>query len=508
MRSAFSAVAIGVALLLPTVSLAKTSESFEISGWIPYWRAELGAQSILPNLSTFTEVNPFVYSVKQDGSLFLNSPLDSEPWAGLRAKAKELNVRFIPTVMWANPDAIDDVLRDPAKRTEHVRGIVREVYARGLDGIDIDYEGKYARTRPYFSLFLKDLYEAMGYDKWVMCTIEARTPLDSRFSSPEAIPTDIEYANDFPEINKYCDRVRIMAYDQGRFDLKLNDMKGHPYVPVADTDWVEKVMRLTAEDIDTDKLVIGVATYGYEYDMFTEHASGQVAAVAAILNEDDTMRYSRLWSFNPGYALDFAAKLGLIPTRNSAGEMQITYPASQSLGSAIPLPFATRIMSWSDAGAIDEKAKLAKELGLRGIAVFKIDGGQDPNAWSIFASHRNTAPVTVASPVLNTEASPENASGAPSAGSSLSIPARDLEYGLRIEDVRALQKLLNAHGFTVASGVDSTGSPQGGSPGNETVFFGPATRAALIRFQKANNIKPAIGYFGPITRKVFHSLGS
>jgi len=501
MKRVFSVVVLGatLAFAFPATGFAKTSESFEVSGWIPYWRAELGTESILPNLGSFTEVNPFVYTVKQDGSLFLNSPLDNAPWTTLRAKAREMNVRFIPTVMWANPDAIDDVLRDPLKRAEHVRAIVREVYARGFDGIDIDYEGKYARTKPYFSQFLKELYEAMGYDKWVMCTIEARTPLDSRYSTPDAIPKDIEYANDFSEINKSCDRVRIMAYDQGRIDLKLNDAKGHPYAPVADRDWVEKAMRLAAAEIDKEKLVIGVATYGYEYDMFTEFASGQVAAVAAVLSEDDAMRYSRLWSFNPGYALDIAGKLGLTPARNSAGEMQITYPASQSLGSAIPLTFATRVMSWSDAGAIEDKAKLAKELGLRGIAVFKIDGGQDPTAWNVFASYRNTTQVAVASPTLETEASGGASGPASSGASGLTVPARDLQYGLRIEEVRALQKLLNAHGFVVANSG-------GGSPGNETVFFGPATRSALIRFQKANTIAPAIGYFGPITRAKFQAL--
>jgi hypothetical protein len=45
-------------------------------------------------------------------------------------------------------------------------------------------------------------------------------------------------------------------------------------------------------------------------------------------------------------------------------------------------------------------------------------------------------------------------------------------------EVMWIQKFLNGHGFTVAS----TGP---GSPGNETSHFGPATKAAVIKFQNA-----------------------
>lgn len=469
-------------LTVPQLSFAQSKVSFEVSGWIPYWRAEKGVNSALPYLDTFTEINPFVYTVTQSGELHLPEPLDTGAWANLRAKSKELNVRFIPTVMWANPDAIDTVLRDPELRAEHIRGITREIFARGFEGVDIDYEGKYARTRPYFSLFLKELNTAIGYDKWIMCTIEARTPLDSRYTSPASIPSDIEYANDFVEINKYCDKVRIMAYDQGRIDLKLNDANADPYVPVADTAWVEKVMRLAAETIDKKKLIIGVPTYGYEYDMFpATDGSGNIS-------------YARLWSFNPGYVTETATKLGLTPIRNSAGELFLTYPASKSLDPAIPLPNATRVMSWSDAESIRQKAELAKSLGLAGIAIFKIDGGQDPALWGVLATHKGSTPNQSAVRTTPSEAS--NLIGV-----SLPVPSRDLAFGARREEVRALQKLLNAHGFVIATSG-------GGSLGNETTYFGPATRTALIRFQKANSIVPAAGYFGTKTRAVFHSLQS
>ncbi|MCU0660004.1 MAG: InlB B-repeat-containing protein [Candidatus Pacebacteria bacterium] len=72
---------------------------------------------------------------------------------------------------------------------------------------------------------------------------------------------------------------------------------------------------------------------------------------------------------------------------------------------------------------------------------------------------------------------------------------RDLRFRMNGEDVRTLQRFLNANGFTVAQ----TGP---GSKGNETTIFGGATRAALSSFQRANNITPAVGFFGPITRGV------
>ena len=70
---------------------------------------------------------------------------------------------------------------------------------------------------------------------------------------------------------------------------------------------------------------------------------------------------------------------------------------------------------------------------------------------------------------------------------------RDLQVGSTGEDVMALQVWLNANGYTVAS----TGP---GSSGNETTRFGAATRAALIKYQKAMGITPAAGYFGAKTR--------
>lgn len=85
-----------------------------------------------------------------------------------------------------------------------------------------------------------------------------------------------------------------------------------------------------------------------------------------------------------------------------------------------------------------------------------------------------------------------SATGMPSACAGITF-TRNLSRNSVGNDVKCLQALLNQLNVNVAN----TGA---GSPGNETTFFGGATRAAVIRYQTLNNISPAVGYVGPLTR--------
>ncbi len=65
---------------------------------------------------------------------------------------------------------------------------------------------------------------------------------------------------------------------------------------------------------------------------------------------------------------------------------------------------------------------------------------------------------------------------------------RDLFLGSRGSDVTALQTFLIQQGYLES--------------GYATGYFGTLTQSALIKFQQANNITPAVGYFGAKTRGV------
>jgi spore germination protein YaaH len=387
-----------------TTSKATPSTTLEFSGWIPYWRTAAGTADVTPHLSSLTEVNPFGYTVKTDGSLNDALPTTDPSWQKLFKDAKAKKTRVIPTIMWSDTASIYNVLSDPKKRAAHVKAIVDMVNKKGFDGVDIDYEGKSAETRTYYSAFLKELADAFSKkkaNKWVMCTIEARMPLESRYAGTP--PPNIEYANDLPEINKYCDRVRIMTYDQQTADVRLNKeakAAGELYAPIADPKWVESVVNYMAADIEKKKMVLGVATYGYVYQLMP-YVDGS------------GYDYTLIEAFNPKYGTDTAAQYGITPTRNRAGELSFTYvpketvsalpsqsvlsalapkgTASANLAAAGALALAKKqnrqapvtMLWWSDAKAIGDKVALAKKLGLKGVAVFKFDGGEDQGIWNV-----------------------------------------------------------------------------------------------------------------------------
>ncbi len=76
----------------------------------------------------------------------------------------------------------------------------------------------------------------------------------------------------------------------------------------------------------------------------------------------------------------------------------------------------------------------------------------------------------------------------PTTTSIPTIYTRDLTLGSKGSDVTALQTYLIQKEYL--------------QPGYATGFFGTLTQSALIKFQQANDIVPALGYFGPKTREV------
>lgn len=383
-------ILLGMTLVFLPVFHAHAAVS--VAGWIPWWQYEEGIAEVEDHLRDINTIYPFVFEVDGSGGLIEKADFGERVWRDLFRNARRRDVEIIPTISWSNGDAIQETLSDKRARKVHIRDIAAMVNDGNFDGINIDYESKLAETSDSFILFLKELKDKLGSDV-LTCTIEARTPPESKWRE---VPENIEYANDYQAMNRYCDRIEIMAYDQQRVDWQLNDEKsGQPYIPVADSDWVEKVLALALEDIDADKIMLGVPTYGREWEL--------------TVAPNWFKNYRNISSINLPDATTLAEEYAVNPVRNQAGELSFTYfpedspfrvlnvlPVSADIpeghrAAAQALLFANytgmdvpvRVVWYSDAKAIEDKVDLIKKYDLRGVAVFKFDGEEDNNIWDV-----------------------------------------------------------------------------------------------------------------------------
>jgi len=334
---------------------------FFISGWLPYWRKTEGAESLFGQLALFNEIHPFAFGVNPDGSLKDTLKIESAPWAQLRAEAEKENVSIIPTILWGDAQAMHSIFSDKNLLNNHVSVIAEMLNQDNFSGVDIDYEGKDMSDKDLFSSFLELLHKKLApAGKTINCTVEARTQ-DTPPPSWNGTRA-MAFANDYSALNQFCDSVTVMAYDEvfqaNGIKTSFENMNGIPDAPNADNQWVEQAVNYTLRFIAPEKLVLGVPTYGWEFQL-TKLPAGY--------------RYTRLQSISYSKAIAEAQTAGVTLARDAGGELSFVYKTADG----------EHIVTFTDAEMVKQKIDLAEKLNLKGICLFKLDGLVDPQVYSI-----------------------------------------------------------------------------------------------------------------------------
>ncbi len=154
-----------------------------------------------------------------------------------------------------------------------------------------------------------------------------------------------------------------------------------------------------------------------------------------------------------------------------------------------------------DTSAFSDFAIFATSNAVSGISSSNSSGPVSAGGFS-----PNETPVAILARLNGGTSSTPGSNTSTGAGSvtvknvkGMKAPLKNLKLGMNDSDVKLLQQILNNLGFTVAG-------KGAGSLGKETTLFGPATKAAVIKWQKAYGVSPQSGYFGPLSRETMQKI--
>ncbi|MCX7921052.1 MAG: glycosyl hydrolase family 18 protein [Clostridia bacterium] len=160
------------------------------------------------------------------------------------------------------------VLSNAAKRKALIDNIILVMSKESYSGVNVDIENVYWNDRAYYSAFIKELKERLTpYGFLTTVSIPAKT-YDAYQNNTWS------GAYDYKEIGKYADRILIMTYDEHYFG-------GSPG-PISSLPWVKNVMAYATKTMPANKILLGIAAYGYDW-------SSSNAAVIAFKNADSTI---------------------------------------------------------------------------------------------------------------------------------------------------------------------------------------------------------------------------
>ena len=284
-----------------------------------------------------------LHAYKADGSLDIEPDPKLTQW--LQSSGVELPM--MPMVnnydgkTW-NVKEVAEMLAHPVARERLAKSIADFVVQKHQSGVVLDFELIEPATQPDFAKFIHDLGAAMH-----------AANLKLMVALPAA-----DWSYDYKYIASQADAVILMNYD-------LHYPTSDPG-PIASQDWFERNIENILKIVPADKIVMGIANYGYDWPAKTKTVPHPVAAgvtfqqaiITAVESQSDV-------TFDPET---------LNPHYSYADEQNQVHTV------------------WMlDGVTAYNQLRAAERQGVRGTALWRL-GMEDPSIWSIWdATHPDAA---------------------------------------------------------------------------------------------------------------------
>ncbi|MGE5398301.1 MAG: glycosyl hydrolase family 18 protein [Chitinophagales bacterium] len=191
-----------------------------------------------------------------NGSLFYeywNNSSGAQKRDNALARARQNGIKIHASVALMGWDAagkakLHQLLSNPDNRNVLINNLRQHAAQFGYDGINIDLENVPKEDKANFVVFLSDLAAVLHQDNRVLSVaIPARTAKTATWHA----------GYDYAGIGSAADLVVVMAYDYHFSNPG----------PSSPTDWFEDVTDYTVSYIPPNKVLMGIGTYGYDWNL-------------------------------------------------------------------------------------------------------------------------------------------------------------------------------------------------------------------------------------------------
>mgnify|MGYP000896407136 CR=1 FL=1 len=232
-----------------------------------------------PNISTtvlndtlphLTYISPFSYQVRANGSLVTIN--DDAIISAARAQnvAPLMVITNILEGGSFNSDLASTILNSEQIQNTVLNNVVQTLESKNYFGLDIDFEYIYSSDRQAYNQFVQrtvDRLHPLGYT--VTTALAPKTRADQ--------PGLLYEAHDYAFHGATVDHVILMTYEWG-----------YTYSPaqaVAPLNRVEEVLRYAVTDIPSEKILMGIPNYGYDWTLpFVQGSAARTISHTAAVN--------------------------------------------------------------------------------------------------------------------------------------------------------------------------------------------------------------------------------
>ncbi len=304
--------------------------------YIGYYYSKASLEDLKAFQNELTGAIHFGYQLAADGSVNKKSSFAADEFhanGGGYDIAEGAGMDTYMLVTGFSKSVLTTVLSDANLRAKAINQIAATMDERKLDGVDLDFESVDASQRANLVTFVKELRQKLGNDKRITLSAMPRS------SSSQYWLDGYDYAG----LAKYADYLILMCYNE--------HYSGGTPGAVASAPWVKKVVDYTInQGVSKNQIIIALGSYGYDWP------SGKNGS-----------------SLTNTSARSKAEQYGATIYRDQASGC-LYYNYTDSSGVAHEVWF-------EDSVSLGQKAAIAKEYGLGGLAFWRL-GFYTTEIWS------------------------------------------------------------------------------------------------------------------------------